>query len=77
MKYIYELFDKFNKETQTSSMARTTGYSCTSAVELVLNSDYIEKGLFSPEFLGAENNCLKKMLAYQKDRNIIYKISKT
>jgi lysine 6-dehydrogenase len=77
VKYIYELFDKFNKETQTSSMARTTGYSCTSAVELVLNSDYIEKGLFSPEFLGAENNCLKKMLAYQKDRNIIYKISKT
>lgn len=77
VKYIYELFDKFNKETQTSSMARTTGYSCTSAVELVLNGDYKEKGLFPPEFLGAKDNCLKKMLAYQEDRNIIYKISKT
>ncbi len=77
VKYIYELFDKFNKETQTSSMARTTGYSCTSAVELVLNGDYKEKGLFPPEFLGAKDDCLKKMLAYQEDRNIIYKISKT
>ena len=77
VKYIYELFDKFDAETQTSSMARTTGYSCTSAVELVLNGDYTEKGLFPPEFLGAKNDCLKKMLAYQEDRNIIYKISKT
>ncbi|MDP8202349.1 MAG: saccharopine dehydrogenase C-terminal domain-containing protein, partial [Candidatus Tenebribacter burtonii] len=73
VKYIYELFDKFNEETQTSSMARTTGYTCTSAVELVLNGNYTEKGLFPPEFLGAKNDCLKKMLAYQKDRNIIYK----
>jgi lysine 6-dehydrogenase len=77
VKYIYELFDKFDVETQTSSMARTTGYSCTSAVELVLNGDYAEKGLFPPEFLGAKNDCLKKMLAYQEDRDIIYKISKT
>ena len=77
VKYIYELFDKFDAETQTSSMARTTGYSCTSAVELVLNGDYTEKGLFPPEFLGAKNDCLKKMLAYQEDRNIVYKISKT
>ncbi len=77
VKYIYELFDKFDEETQTSSMARTTGYSCTSAVELVLNGDYTEKGLFPPEFLGAKNGCLKKMLAYQEDRNIIYNISKT
>jgi len=76
VKYIYELFDKFDAETQTSSMARTTGYSCTSAVELVLNGDYTEKGLFPPEFLGAKNDCLNKMLAYQEDRNIIYKISK-
>ena len=77
VKYIYELFDKFDEETQTSSMARTTGYSCTSAVELVLNGDYTEKGLFPPEFVGAKNDCLEKMLAYQKDRNINYKISKT
>ncbi len=76
VKYTYDLFDKFDTVTQTSSMARTTGYSCTSAVELVLSSDFAGKGLFPPEFLGAKDDCLKKMLAYQEDRNIFYKISK-
>ena len=76
VKYIYKLFDKFDVETQTSSMARTTGYTCTSAAELVLNGDYTDKGLFPPEFLGAKIDCLKKMLAYQEDRDIIYKLTK-
>jgi len=76
VKYTYELFDKFDVSTKTSSMARTTGYSCTSAVELILNGDYTEKGLFPPEFLGAKNDCLKKMVAYQQDRNIIYKVTR-
>jgi len=76
VKYTYELFDKYDATTQTSSMARTTGYSCTSAVELVLNNDFTDKGLFPPEFLGAKDNCLKKMLAYQQDRNIIYKVTR-
>jgi len=76
VKYTYELFDKFDTATQTSSMARTTGYSCTSAVELVLNSDFSKKGLFPPEFLGAKDDCLRKMLAYQADRNIIYKVTR-
>ncbi len=75
VKYIYDLFDKFDTITQTSSMARTTGYSCTSAVELVLNGDFADKGLFPPEFLGTKNDCLKKMLAYQQDRNIIYRVT--
>ena len=77
VKYIYELFDKFYEETQTSSMAQTTGYAYTSAVELVLYGDYKEKGLFPPEFLGAKNDCLKKMLAYQEEKNIFCKVSKT
>jgi len=76
VKYIYDLFDKFDEATQTSSMARTTGYSCTSAVELVLDGDFVLKGLFPPEFLGAKDDCLKKMMAYQQDRNIIYIVTR-
>ena len=37
VKYTYNLFDKFDVQTNTISMARTTGYACASAVELVLN----------------------------------------
>ncbi len=77
VKYIYDLIDRYDKKTKTSSMARTTGYSCTSAVELVLNRDFAEKGLFPPEFLGAKKGCLQKMLNYQKNRGIEYQVSKT
>jgi len=74
--YIYDLLDKFDEETQTSSMARTTGYSCTSSVELVLNGDFSDKGLYPPEFIGARGDCLQKMFKYQEYRKIIYKVTR-
>ena len=33
-KYTYDLFDKYDKKTGTTSMARTTGYTCTAIVNL-------------------------------------------
>lgn len=66
----YSLFDKFNEETKTSSMARTTGYTCTAAVNLVLNGDYGMKGISPPEFIGKDENCFKKVLSYLAERNV-------
>lgn len=66
----YSLFDKFNEATKTSSMARTTGYTCTAAVNLILNGDYNEKGISPPEFLGRDEKCFKKVLSYLGDRSI-------
>ncbi len=67
---IYSLFDKFDEETKTSSMARTTGYTCTAAVNLVLNGDYKQKGISPPEFIGKDQNCFDKILAHLKERKI-------
>ena len=75
--YEYDLFDKYNEKTETSSMARTTGYACTAAVKLILDGDFIRKGINPPEFIGAEKECLKKMLNYQKERGIVYRVNKT
>ncbi|MCF7920419.1 MAG: saccharopine dehydrogenase NADP-binding domain-containing protein [Candidatus Cloacimonetes bacterium] len=71
----YDLFDRFNEKTGISSMARTTGYAATSAVELILNGDFHRKGINPPEFIGAEKGCLEKMLNYQKERGVIYNVS--
>jgi saccharopine dehydrogenase-like NADP-dependent oxidoreductase len=73
----YDLFDRYNEATGISSMARTTGYSATSAVELVLQGDYDRTGISPPEYIGAVPVCLEKMLAYQKARGIIYKVDYT
>ncbi|GMV53376.1 MAG: saccharopine dehydrogenase [Chlorobi bacterium] len=69
----YSLYDRFDCQTNTSSMARTTGYACTAAVEMVLNKKYQTSGVTPPEHLGSASGCLDFMLDYLNDRNVVYK----
>jgi saccharopine dehydrogenase-like NADP-dependent oxidoreductase len=67
---IYSMFDKFDEATTTSSMARTTGYTCTAAVSLVLNGTYKEKGISPPEFIGRDQICFDEVLNHLAARRI-------
>lgn len=71
--YTYNLLDKYDAVTKTSSMARTTGYTCTAAAQLVLNNLFKNKGVFSPEYLGEEEEHFRFILNYLQARNIFYK----
>lgn len=73
---VYNLHDVYCKETNTSSMARTTGYTATAAVNLILKGLYNKKGVFPPELVGKHEDCFKYILNHLKDRNINY-IKKT
>ncbi len=73
--YTYDLVDKYCAKTKISSMARTTGYSCTAAVNLVAKGLYNETGLNPAEFIGRDEKCFKAMLKYMKDRGVVYKVS--
>jgi len=75
IRWQYDLFDRYDEKTGISSMARTTGYTATSAVSLVLNGDLKRPGINPPEYIGEEKDCLNKILQYQKERGIIYRIS--
>jgi len=68
--YIYNIFDQFDEETMTTSMARTTGYTCTSAARLFLNEGLDAKGIFPPEYIGAIPGYYEKVLDYLKRRII-------
>lgn len=70
---VYHLYDEYNNATQTSSMARTTGYTATAAVNLIIKNLFIEKGVFPPELVGKHKECFDFVINYLKDRNIIYK----
>ncbi|WLT33177.1 saccharopine dehydrogenase family protein [Geothrix sp. PMB-07] len=48
------LLDRYDRTTRTTSMARTTGYTCTAAVRLLAKGGYSRKGISPPEFLGQE-----------------------
>ena len=70
--YQYNLLDRTNKSTNTLSMARTTGYTCTAAVNLVLDGKFTRKGISPPEFLGEDEANFLFILNYLKERGVIY-----
>lgn len=69
---IYDLHDTYCQETQTSSMARTTGYTATAAAHLILNKLFNEKGIFPPEMVGKHKDCYDFVLQYLEERNVLY-----
>lgn len=66
----YDLYDQYDPLTQTSSMARTTGYTCTAAVNLITKGMFTEKGVFPPELIGDRKECFDFVLEYLKDRGV-------
>lgn len=76
-KIVYTLYDEYNAETQTSSMARTTGYTATAAANLFLNGLFEEKGVFPPELIGKHEVCFNFFMDYLKERNMTYKKEET
>ncbi len=69
---IYDLYDEYDQKTNTSSMARTTGYTATAAANLFLEGLFTEKGVFPPELVGRHEPCFHYFLSYLKNRNIHY-----
>lgn len=69
---IYNLYDEYNPETQTSSMARTTGYTATAAANMFLDGLFSEKGIFPPELIGKHQKCFEYIINYLNDRDVVY-----
>ena len=69
---IYSLHDAYCPSTQTSSMARTTGYTATAAANLFLEGLFREKGVFPPELVGKHQACFDYFMNYLKQREVNY-----
>ena len=71
-RYTYDLLDRYDDETQTHSMARTTGYTATVALRMVANGLYTQKGLSVPEYIGKYPDCMEYMLSELAQRGVHY-----
>jgi lysine 6-dehydrogenase len=69
---VYHLYDEYDPETQTSSMARTTGYTATAAANMFLDGYFAEKGVFPPELVGKHESCFNYILNYLEERGVRY-----
>jgi lysine 6-dehydrogenase len=77
VKYVYTLYDRYSKETGVMSMARTTGYTATAVVRLVLDNKYSRKGISPPEYIGEDEGCFDFVVKYLEDRKVFYKKEKS
>jgi saccharopine dehydrogenase-like NADP-dependent oxidoreductase len=66
----WNLLDFYDHDTKISSMARTTGYTCTAAVNLLARNLFSGKGVFPPELIGKNKNCFDFVLDYLKERKV-------
>ncbi|AFH47909.1 Saccharopine dehydrogenase-like protein [Ignavibacterium album JCM 16511] len=66
----YNLYDEYDDRTQTTSMARTTGYTCTAVARLILEKNFHLPGIIAPEIIGEEEANYNFVLDYLKSKNI-------
>lgn len=68
----YNLLDRYDTTTKTSSMSRTTGFTCTASANLIAKNLFTEKGVFSPELVGKHKACFDFVMNYLKERNVVW-----
>ena len=67
---IYNLVDYYDKEKHISSMARTTGYTCTSVANILLSNKFTQTGVYNLESLGSDDEIVQNILQYLAQRNV-------
>lgn len=71
----YNLLDRYDPVTRLSSMARTTGYTCTAALHLIMEGLFTEKGVFPPELVGGKKTCFDYVVKYLAERHVYWKLA--
>ena len=66
----YHLYDEFDEDTTSSSMARTTGYTATATVNMLANNLWDKKGVHPPEKIGLKRECINFLFKYLNFRSI-------
>ncbi len=75
VRYTYNLLDRFDEVSGTTSMARTTGYTATMAARMMAAGLFDKTGIHPPEFIGRVPECVDFMLDGLRDRGIVYRES--
>ena len=66
----YHLYDETDIFSNSSSMARTTGFTATATINMLLNNLWSEKGVFPPEIIGSNDSCINFLFKYLSSRNV-------
>lgn len=70
VRYRFDMLDSFDRETGTTSMARTTGYTCAAVARLVIGGRFSRPGIYPPELVGQTEGCYEEVVRQLERRNI-------
>ena len=73
----HDLIDHFDRLTGVSSMARTTGYTCTAMVKLVATGDWREAGVAAPEAVGRDPACYQAIMEHLAARSVTLSVAES
>ena len=73
VRHRWDLLDRYDREQGISSMARTTGYTCTAAVHALATGMCRQPGLVPPESLGRDRACFDAIMGYLADRGVRFR----
>ncbi len=68
----FEMVDRFDRATGTTSMARTTGYTCTAGVRTLASRLWERAGVSPPEYVGRDRRCYEFIMADLAKRNVAF-----
>lgn len=73
LRHVWDMYDEYDPKTGFTSMARTTGFTCAAAANLLLDKTFQDTGVHPPEHVGAVEACYHRMLAYLAERGVHYR----
>lgn len=69
---VFDVLDRYDRESGTTSMARTTAYPCAIVARLLLDGTWARPGVFAPEELAAAPGLVERVLAEHRARGVRY-----
>jgi saccharopine dehydrogenase-like NADP-dependent oxidoreductase len=72
-----DMFDEYDQVTDTTSMARTTGYTCAAVARLLMAVTYRNPGIRPLEYLGEDKEVYRLLLKDLAEWGIAFNITQT
>ncbi len=73
IKYSFDLYDEFDKQSGVHSMARTTGYTASTALKLLAENKFTKKGISVGEMMADDEVVVDFMLDGLKQHGVSFK----
>ncbi len=71
----WELLDRYDRDLRATSMARTTGYTCTAMVHAIADGLFSEHGLSPPEIVGRDRRCHDFIFDHLARRGVVFQVT--